>query len=157
MAWTAGRTLASLLNVTRAILSSEIGISQIKRCLPSWSPSCIVVTIVLSECFTTSSTLRPLLSAGKPVAGSAGIDALELIEPETSMTQQMSNGARRPTELLPNVGGGVTVMRTALLSGSEDRETESVSSVTDAAVCDDAIELGVVDRICMAVKTKCHG
>jgi hypothetical protein len=111
------------------------------------------VTIVLSECFTTSNTLSPLLSAGFPVAGSAGIDASLLIEPETSMTQQMSSGARRPTdfsELAAGHGGGVTVMRTLLSTGSEERETESVWLVVEgmeAAVWDEAIELGVPGRI----------
>jgi hypothetical protein len=116
-------------------------------------PSCIVVTIVLSECLTTSSTLSPLLSAGLPVAGSAGIDASVLIEPETSMTQQMSNGARRLTDFSKESGGhggGETVMRTLLVSGCEDNETERESSV-EAAVCDEVVEFGVPGLICMTV------
>lgn len=115
------------------------------------SPSCIVVTIVVSECLTTSNTLSPLLSARFPVFGSAGIDASLFIEPETSMTQQMSSGARRPTdfsELAAGCGGGVTVMRTLLSTGSEEREMESMSLVM-AVVADEAIEFGVPGRICM--------
>jgi hypothetical protein len=54
----------------------------------------MVAMIVLSECFTTSSTLSPVLSACPPFAGSPGIGASELIEPDTSITQQISIEAR---------------------------------------------------------------
>jgi hypothetical protein len=85
-------------------------------------PSCIVVMIVLSACFTTSNTLRPVLSAGEFVVGSAGMGAALPIEPDTSITQQISNGAR--LEPWPNLStgflGGVIVTRTCLASTSAD-------------------------------------
>jgi len=44
----------------------------------------------------------------------------------------------------------VTEMRTLLDSGSEEKETESGSSISgEAAVCEEAIELGVAGLICM--------
>jgi hypothetical protein len=112
-----------------------------------------VDTIVLSECFTTSSTLRPLLSAGLPVAGSAGIDASELIEPETSITQQMSKGARQlPLSLkLSGSPGGVNETRTSFVWGSEDRHRVVASSLYAGGASESFGEEKRLDMIRMTV------
>lgn len=122
----------------------------VRACLPSF----IVAMIVLSECFTTSSTLRPVLSACSPFAGSPGIGASELIEPDTSITQQISNGARlaeEPWSKLVGCLGGVRVMRSLCSSGSAERQiVTKEESVVSTQVDMEETEIAE-DLICMVV------
>jgi hypothetical protein len=97
----------------------------------------MVAIMVLSACLTTSNTLRPVLSAGAPVVGSAGMVASVLIDPDTSMTQQMSNGARLPgpfSEADAGSVGGTTVTSTCLASGSAERLIVGEFDVFNATV-----------------------
>jgi hypothetical protein len=119
----------------------------VKSCLlrtstkfPQCSPFCIVAIIVLRACFTISNTLSPVLSAGAPVVGSAGIGASVPIEPDTSITQHMSIGGRFPS--LPcGLSGGVTESKSCLASGSAERTRDSEESNSGAtAVVEDVKE-----------------
>src|SRR6202035_5170666 len=85
---------------------------------------CIVVIIVLSACFTTSNTLSPVFSVGVPFAVSPGMGASLPIEPETSITQHMSNGVRFPgflEDISSGLIGGVTDIKTCLALASAER------------------------------------
>ena len=62
--------------------------------------------------------------------------ASDPMEPDTSMTQQISRGARFPgclAERGPGLLGGVTVIRTCLDSSSADRARETESDNFEAA------------------------
>src|SRR3984957_19968200 len=141
-------TLALSLKVTSAMRSSSYQVvkscsSRTSTTFPQCSPFCIVAIIVLRACFTTSNTLSPVLSAGAPVVGSAGIGASVPIEPDTSITQHMSIGGRFPS--LPcGLSGGVTETKSCLASGSAERTRESEESNSGAtAVVEDVKELTV--------------
>jgi hypothetical protein len=119
----------------------------------SYVPSLMVAMIVLSECFTTSSTLRPVLSACSPFAGSPGIGASEPIEPETSITQQMSNGALFAGEsLMELLGclGGLRLIRSLCDLRSVERETATIAAVGSTTVDIDETEVAGL-LICMVV------
>lgn len=85
--------------------------------------------IVLTECLTTSNTLNPVLSTAPP---SPGIGASDPMDPDISITQQISIGAR--VAGVVGAEGGVSVMSSLLDLWSAESDIATGESEASTAV-----------------------